>query len=105
MSSQPHGFSTRRVSLAQRSRLNRFGESRLMPEPPPPAPARGGNPVSPAPPPAGVPSSRRHRRELGMRADEFVGLTELLGRIDGEPEARVAVGAQLALGRELGERG
>ena len=48
-------------------------------------------------------STRPRREPLRMRLDVLGRRSQLLRRVDREPEARVAEGAQAALGRELGE--
>src|SRR6478609_11139963 len=83
MSSQPQGFSTRRGSKAHRSSPSKFGESTLMP----------------------LASSRRPapRAPVGMPAHELLGAAQVFRRVDRQPDAVVAVTAELALGRELGK--
>src|SRR3954447_18069600 len=83
MSSQPHGFSTRRGVDAQRSRASKFGESTLMPLPSHRRPAPGA-PVE-------------------MPGHELLGAAQVLRRVDRQPDALVAVTAELPLGRELGK--
>src|SRR5262245_40595695 len=84
ISSQPHGFSTRRGSKAQASSESMFGESIASPTSGDPLTVSGGEPV-------------------GVRGDVLRRCPKLLRRVHREPEPLVPVGVEPTLGRELGE--
>src|SRR4249919_2239184 len=85
MSSKPQGLSTRVTGTAKRSRSRRFGVRSLTRR--------------------SYPSALGSVKRPRVRAQVLLRQTQLLRRVDGQPDPLVAEGAQAPERGELGERG